>query len=59
MPQMTSDEHCALLERNRVRVSSSKIDSDPSPPPAAGKGAPPAPPPRAQKRDDDAAAQWQ
>jgi hypothetical protein len=59
MPQMTSTEHRALLERNRMRVSSPPRPPDPvQSSPAAGQGAQPAPPPAAQKHDDDAAAQW-
>ncbi|MGP8261421.1 MAG: type IV secretion system DNA-binding domain-containing protein [Rhodoblastus sp.] len=59
MPQMTSAEHRALLERNRMRVSSPPRLPEPAQSPvAAGEAAPPAPPPRAQKHDDDAAAQW-
>jgi hypothetical protein len=74
LPQMTSAEHRALLERNRVRVSSSKLDINPPPspeparaaanppqsPPATEEQTRPAPPPSAQKDgDDDAAAEWQ
>jgi len=60
MPQMTSAEHRALLERNRLRVSSPPRSSEPASSPAtAGEGASPAPPPRRQKHDDEAAAEWQ
>jgi hypothetical protein len=60
MPQMTLGEHRALLERNRLRVSSPPRLPEPAPSQAAaGESARPAPPPRAQKHDDEAATQWQ
>ncbi len=68
LPQMTAAEHRALLDRNRMRVSSIKREADrptqepaaaPSPPPSAKADAPPPPPQSRPKRDDDAAPQWQ
>ena len=74
MPQMTSAEYRALLERNRARVSSLTTSSHPSrqqesPSPMAetplasapnpGVPSPPVGAPPAQQLDDDAAGQWQ
>jgi hypothetical protein len=60
MPQVTPDQHRALLERNRMRVSSTpRLTAPMQSPAAAEESARPTPPLGEQKHDDDAAAQWQ